>query len=323
MKILLTTLLFLLLNLNLSAQNLVPNPSFEDTVGCPIGGMGHSMDKVVGWENYGNSPDYYNACAPAYDGSVPLNGVGFQYAATGNAYCGFITYCKGVPTPTCAEFIGSQLSSPLSIGTKYYVSLKVNLTAEPLADLCCATNKIGVLFSTKAYSEFILPPINNFAHIYSDFIITDTIMWTFISGSFIADSAYQHIIIGNFFDTINMNIMSINDSLYFAYYYVDDICVSEDSVACNSTVGIYEPNFSKDIYVYPNPSKGKELIRITSRNFISSIEIYNISGKLIISKKPKANFTEFFMPELANGMYLIKVTTGEQLFYHKLIHYNH
>ncbi|MBK7964032.1 MAG: hypothetical protein IPK10_01055 [Bacteroidetes bacterium] len=67
--------------------NLVPNPSFEDTVYCPFGT--DQLDACANWLNFCNSPDYFNACSnPAF--GVPNSVFGYQYAHTGNAYAGAV-----------------------------------------------------------------------------------------------------------------------------------------------------------------------------------------------------------------------------------------
>ena len=63
------------------AQNLVPNPSFEDMVQCPPGWT--QIEFATGWINpNGYSPDYFNSCVPDTGCcnifSVPNNSYGFQ-----------------------------------------------------------------------------------------------------------------------------------------------------------------------------------------------------------------------------------------------------
>src|SRR5690606_36281690 len=74
-------------------QNLVPNPSFEDTLQCPNNGF---INNSQGWEPYSSSPDYYNGCVnPTFYGySVPNNFTGTQIAASGQAYAGAICYIE-------------------------------------------------------------------------------------------------------------------------------------------------------------------------------------------------------------------------------------
>ena len=60
------------------AQNLVPNPSFEDYCSCPDNSG--QVYRAIGWTSFGNSSDYFNCCAPPGAQSVPLNPSGYQCA---------------------------------------------------------------------------------------------------------------------------------------------------------------------------------------------------------------------------------------------------
>ena len=81
------------------------------------------------------------------------------------------------------------------------------------------------------YSRFIPAPIDNFSHIHSTAIITDSTAWTKISGTFIADTTYKYLILGNFYNNANTNTSGcINVNVDEAYYYVDQVSVSADSV---------------------------------------------------------------------------------------------
>jgi len=109
-------------------------------------------------------------------------------------------------------------------------SLKVSLAGFP-----CAINKIGVLFTNVFYGDTTVipaPVMNNFAHVYTSVIITNTTSWTAISGSFVSNSAYQYILVGNFFDDANTDTTILSGSVCASYYFIDDICVSTDSFTC-------------------------------------------------------------------------------------------
>jgi hypothetical protein len=138
------------------AQNLVPNPSFEDTIHCPISPNGtYALNpfSVAQWINPCNtSPDYYNACAPRRIGAnhnVPNNRpwAGWQYAHIGNAYVGIGIYSNG---ENFHEYIQAQLTSSLSINHKYCIEFYVNFCN----DMNCPSNNIGLYLSD-------MPPIPN------------------------------------------------------------------------------------------------------------------------------------------------------------------
>ena len=77
----LLSLFLLLFHFSLQAQNLVPNPSFEVYDTCPY--VMTNVSYLVDWQNFGNTPDYYNSCDSFYAWDVPHSGGGYQFAATG------------------------------------------------------------------------------------------------------------------------------------------------------------------------------------------------------------------------------------------------
>ncbi|MFB0925262.1 MAG: hypothetical protein QMB65_08270, partial [Vicingaceae bacterium] len=137
------------------------------------------------------TPDYFNTCATAPFPKVPTNDFGYQQPFTGNAYIGMLTYRSDSSLYTEATTV--QLTTPLVMGQTYYVSFKLSLTLESSTGSMAANNKIGVQFSTSAYSPSSPSPINNFAHVWTDSVITDSLNWTSVQGSFLADSNYTHL----------------------------------------------------------------------------------------------------------------------------------
>jgi hypothetical protein len=77
MKKIFIYLLLLFSTVSFGQVNLVPNPSFEDTVACPT--TANQVDRAVGWYPSRNSPDYFNGC-DWINGlmGVPNNAVGFN-----------------------------------------------------------------------------------------------------------------------------------------------------------------------------------------------------------------------------------------------------
>ena len=59
------------------AQNLVPNPSFEEHTACPVTIGFQGFSKPLQWEKWNESPDYFHTCAGSLGGvdtliTVPL-----------------------------------------------------------------------------------------------------------------------------------------------------------------------------------------------------------------------------------------------------------
>lgn len=314
-------LFFLIVSSFSLGQNLVPNPSFEDTISCPNGGS--QISNALGWSSFRASPDYFNSCSSPNFFSVPDNFFNYQAAASGNAYTGIITYTRDTNQVERREIIGRNLMQPLIIGQRYFVSLKANLVLNSALWTNLASNKLGVLFTTSAFSNVDSDseiPINNFAHIYSDEIISDTANWTTISGSFVADSTYGFISIGNFFYSLNTDtIQHINDTTFIpsAYYFIDDICVSTDSLTCNSYVGLKDIIKNYNVLIYPNPTS--DFVNLKFNDYENhTIVIYNSIGEIILTESITQQ-SSIDLSTLPQGIYQIQTNINNDVINEKLI----
>lgn len=311
----LTLLMLFTMAVNGMGQNLVPNPSFEDTVACPTGSG--QIYNSVNWTTFCLSPDYYHTCnSNPFDVSVPNNWAGYQQPASGNAYVGFGTYSNsGANT---REYPACTLSSPLNIGVKYYISFKVSLALSSFIQANCASNKIGAMFTKGIYPC----NITNNPPVYTDSIITDSLNWTRITGSFVADSAYTYLVIGNFFDDANTDTVKFfNDFSDNAYYYLDDVCVGTDSnyvYNYSYTTGINENNIQTEISCYPNPIRDNLTIQNSSNKKID-ITIYNVLGELLYSVQNILDRTfSIDLSDTKQGILLINIKSENQITNYKL-----
>ncbi len=299
MKYLFFNLIILFSCYAMQAQNLVPNPSFEEHTGCPDCLEG--VDLSNGWSSYRPTPDYFNKCSQGCSG-VPDNFWGDQNPATGNAYSGLTTYYS---YPDTREFIGRKLSTALSIGVKYFASIKVSRANS--SGLNCATNNLGILFSTKSYNDSL--PTKNFAHVYSSSIIYDSLNWVIISGSFIADSAYEYIIIGNFFKDAVTDKFIFYGSDCNAYYYVDDVCVSSDSLECDLNYEGIKDASPFNLITYPNPCD--DFINVSNLSQPFALSIFNILGeRLYYNSRSKGNM-KISTLSFPAGIYFFQVETRD------------
>ncbi|MCB9360671.1 MAG: T9SS type A sorting domain-containing protein [Flavobacteriales bacterium] len=299
-------------------QNLVPNPSFEDSVSCPS--SSGDIAKAIGWSTLCASPDYFYTCSASNSFGVPNNIFGYQMPASGNAYAGFATYSNSAPNSR--EFPACNLSTSLSIGVKYYVSFKVALSIEPtFSQTNCASNKIGAMFTTNPYICNTL--ITNSPPVYTDSIITDSLNWTRIKGSFIADSNYTYLVIGNFFDDANTDTVSFaNDFTYNSYYYLDDVCVGTDSVFVYNysyTTGINKNYFNSQFSFYPNPANN--FINVQSNLHVPyNIEIRNTLGQQLYEEQNiTSNSLQLNISNYSSGLLFITITSDNNQFTYKLL----
>jgi len=285
------------------AQNLVPNPSFEDTIVCPF--SANEVNAAVSWHPSRESPDYYNVCN-TFTVGLPLNFSGYQYAQNGNAYMGFVTYSRN--SIDAREHFTCQLISPLTIGTKYFLSFYLS-HANNHYPLSC--NKIGLLFSTVNYDLTNISPINNQSQFYTDSIIEDTLNWVLVTGSFVADSNYSHLSVGGFFTDL------LTDTIYHppathSYYFIDNICVSTDSLTCNSFVSINEIIPPEEWSVFPNPFSNNLNINIQSKD-VADVSLFDTKSKLIF-RKAFVNSLSINTTQLPSGFYFYEVKNKNGLF---------
>lgn len=97
----------------------------------------------------------------------------------------------------------------------------------------------------------------NQAHILHPLILSDTVAWTLVSGSFVADSAYAYLMIGNFFSNALTDTLHLASNVpqwgRYSYVLVDAVCVSPNSQGCELSHGV-EMIGEATPFVYPNPA---------------------------------------------------------------------
>jgi len=313
----------------LQAQNLVPNPSFEDYTDTVI--AGDTFCNCTQWYTPTNgTPDYFNSHNYGQIGGVPSNYMGYQYPHTGNAYWGFqvIVIDPSWPaTKNAREYIQTKLLDSLHKGIKYCVSFYVSL-----ADSAnYATDGIAAYFSDNAVSHFgtlfqYLDTLNYNPQVFNPHgnIITDTKNWTLISGSFIANGGEQYITIGNFWDDANTDTLFVGGgyrgSAPASYLYIDDVSVSADTSTCLSTAIDEVSNKEDLITVFPNPATNTITIEFP-KAVVSNIAIYNLLGEEVYSTTNNKQQTtnNIDVSALPSGVYFIKATTEKGVVVRKFI----
>ncbi len=205
------------------AQNLVPNPSFEDFTTCPT--MLDQLPNATGWSSpTDGNPDFFHACSTSGDVGVPSNAFGTQTASTGSGYAGIVAFGEN----EVRDYIQTTLTSPLEIGKSYCVEFRVSLSDEDFYGV----QELGMLFSTTPTNVTnggtalnLTPQIYNM-----DDVIVENTEWQVISDVLTADQAYQYLSIGNFFSNANTTgggTFPGAPDILDAYYFIDDVSVQE------------------------------------------------------------------------------------------------
>lgn len=316
-KYLFTACCYLLGIISFHAQNLVPNPSFEDTVHCP--NNANELYDTQYWINpTGGTPDYFNACSTANTDAVhvPNNGYGSQSAHTGVAYAGFYAFNKSFPN-FYREYIQVALTSTLISNHKYIASFYLSLAEESQY----ADDNIGAYFSINQISSSNSNPLTTFTpQIQSKpaQLLSDKINWMLVSDTLTAQGGEQYITIGNFMKD------SLSDTLFLGnsgggnvtYYYIDDV-----SVIDVATMSIKQEIVSNNqLSVYPNPTSQTLNITITKTTESSNtIKLIDVTGQTVYNNVMKGANEVIDISELAKGVYMLIVTDDNNTSYKKVI----
>jgi hypothetical protein len=203
----------------------VLNPSFENHSTCPTN-YGQ-INYATGW-NYitaAKSSEYFNACATGTKVSVPKNffGSNYQTAKTGAAYAGVQTL---TPNGNLRGNLCSQFITPLIANAYYYAKFY----AVSVQGYQVCSNNLALSFSnTLSYTLAPNTTLNLPMHIYKfgNPVITDTLNWIEISGIYKANGTEQYLIIGNFKDSLNTKVDTIDASAFSwaSYYLIDDVSI--------------------------------------------------------------------------------------------------
>ncbi|HYV91934.1 MAG TPA: T9SS type A sorting domain-containing protein [Chitinophagales bacterium] len=303
------------------AQSLVLNGDFESYIDCPSNAG--QIENCVGWESvafcggYPTSPDYFNTCATSYLVTIPSNFAGYQYPHSGNGYSGVIPWVASCSN--YREIIQAHLISPMQVGSEYYATMFMVATFD--INFNVATNKMGIRFSTIPFSTINPVPINNWAHLYTDSVLYDTLNWIPFQGSFIADSAYEYILIGNFFDDQNTTLVQVGIGSSHAYCYIDDVCLVLNSDSCGiEATAINGLSNATVIKVFPNPSSDRLIVTdMAAQQKI--IYLRNSFGKLVFQKKDfqGTKTLDLDVSKFPEGIYLLSVEEGEKMFSQSII----
>ncbi len=303
--------------------NLVPNPSFEEYDTCPeLAPVGYLSRN---WFNplSPSSPDYFNSCAPYQNYGVPKNYAGHEFARTGFAYVGIVTYVDEISNPiknNWREYLEVQLIDTLRKGVNYCIQFYVSGCDSAIY----ISNDLGVYFSKNEIRDTCpsnlpcpLPFQPQFENSANNNLNSNS-GWTKISGTYLANGGEKYIVIGNFKNsTATIASLSGWTTTYrdtVAYYYVDDVSLT----ACDS---LYNNQGEVNAYL---SSEANEIKIEANEETIMQLSVYAISGQLVFQKtnvNQKGKFSLELIP-LSTGIYFIVLESEKNKYNFKLFKNN-
>lgn len=178
-----------------SAQDLIPNGSFEQVLLCPD--FQSQLDRTAFWFDPSEmgTPDYYHACAANAWFETPQSTVGFQEPVDGEAYAGIFLWMGWAATEEVREYLEVELTEALVENRCYRFRLRVNL-----ADFSgFTTDAFGMRFYTDSVLLPTVWPPGDEPHIAlapGNFLTRED--WTVLDGEYIATGGERFVMIGNY-----------------------------------------------------------------------------------------------------------------------------
>ncbi len=212
------------------AQNLVPNPSFEQYFQCPgsFNPAGSNRNFAPGWNSpTKGTPDLFNRCSFG-DAGVPHNWAGVSHAHKGYGYSGIYVWLNN---NNYREYLQAKLTDSLTAGRTYGVEFFFRLSVYSKYSI----DRIGVLLSDSMQlvpHDRIWAVKPSFTHILDSVYSKKTALWNRVYFEYKANGGEKYISIGNFSDNEEIkkfyldfsqaNEQKLNSA---AYFYIDDVSV--------------------------------------------------------------------------------------------------
>ncbi|MBK7568677.1 MAG: gliding motility-associated C-terminal domain-containing protein [Bacteroidetes bacterium] len=295
-SVLLVPLVFLLINLkSLTAQNIIPNFSFENHSALPDDyGQWY---KCNDWDNVNGfgaflwpyaSPDYLHTSG-GVGVDLPVSTFGTLSPHDGNAIMGLITYYQ--TTPDYREYLSVPFTEPMIIGNSYNISFWIS-NGESGWYCNGGCDRVGIKFSTGELTQVDHEPIGGTPHFEIPGIFwTDE--WQQISFTFVADAAYDRLTLGNFYSDA---LTAFNDfapsGTNGAYYFIDEMVVIPDAVTTLIDTTICDGEF----YTLPDGTTtnaaGTYTVTLTGAGGADSIIITNLFLSAVYNEITNAEICE-------------------------------
>lgn len=277
------------------AQNLVPNPGFEEYQACP-GGFSEAAHefRVAPWRAAGSGiPDYFNTCNDG-EANVPHNWAGVSDAYEGHGYAGIYAWMDR--DDPYREYLQCQLREPLLKDSLYLVEFHFKLSSYSKY----AIDRIGLLLTPGPVLERhdnVLAFSPTLSVIRDSALTKTTGLWETARMEYRASGGEHYLVIGNFFsneDTkryeIRFRPISQEMLARSAYYYIDAVSVVPRYKAAENVIAQLLPEFSparatlNTTYVLKNLQFETDSYRLTPP---SRYELDQVAELLLINPKLK------------------------------------
>ena len=308
--------LYVILGNVLNAQNLIPNPSFEEVI---IVDSFFSRNykafnaKIEGWTSpTQSSPDIIHEpyietmCADGTNRVRKNFDIKPLKPRTGKVFAGIKVFGCDRHNTHCREYLQIKTKKPMQRGKCYEFSYFTN----PLTN-GSRINKMGVAFSYKIVNDIELDGVLELSNRFgeNDIITPGPGNWQEVKGTIKAKDDWNYMIIGNFFYDYETEEIPNKTGYRWGYYLVDDVSLVE--IDCKTEKPIFKQN-SIVVYFDSNKSMVSAEQKAELQNFLRDVE-YDKSRLEIIGHADEDGNEEFNQQlslKRANAVKKILVETG-------------
>ena len=292
------------------SQNLIQNPSFEDTVARPL-----EVFKARHWESANDgTPDIftpYNTLFPSR--MAPSNFAGYQQARSGKNYAGLQLYALyNQAAVSFREFLQNELAEPLKADSLY--CFRINISLGDSSNF--ASKGIFALYFTDqpiyqpGYNRIITDPD---VLISEEEYIRDKENWVQYDVQYEARGGERYLTLGNFWSSSRVDTSYVGggkDEFYQnTYYYFDDLYLGY----CDSTFDfeepVVEPKYEGPFKIYPNPVSDRIQIYYEGATDLS-FYVFDKIGREVFPLEVEKVYEGFYRVSLLNlpgGLYILKI----------------
>jgi len=283
-----------------TAQNLVVNGSFEDTVNCEIPTQ-CTLLKASDWYNPTQStPDLYDADTVRQCGyMIQSAGMVYMPPKQGLRMAGFY-FWDGPFGGSEREYIATELSQPLTPGTNYEVGLWYVRNRAFQA----AVDHVGIWLG---YDSLFMPTFDRLNVIpqlklrdpLSEYL-TESHEWTQLVDTLTAQGGERWLVIGNFDSQDSLHgILAEPEALFSnCYYYIDNVMVRSLTGTSVPEIGMPSVNWNS----------GGLQVRWSGTRGPLQVDVFSAGGCLVhrANVPLEADQAELAMVPLAKGLYVLR-----------------
>ena len=110
-----------------------------------------------------------------------------------------------------------------------------------------------------------------------------------------------------------------NSGIYTVSLTATDDCGQSSTISKEITVSLNIDDFSRQFTLYPNPCDHFLTISNKMNDMSISVSLFDISGKLLVTKSTSESQVILNMEDFSNGIYVLKVSNSNGIYYNKII----